>query len=231
MTKTKFDAIIVLINVLFVKVFQKFLMNGNFYDNAHSRSDQREALIALLERARGGDQDSFSSLRDMYAPLLESRVIKHTVPDMTVQDLEDMRQEALIVFCNAVYNFRYSEDGVEFGLYAKICIDNALASFIRSYLRRSRNNAVSIDRVSAPMGAGVSVDPLQALVEKENATELIRSIKNNLSEYENNVWWLYVSGLSVSEIARTLKVDDPKSVSNAIYRIRKKLRTQLTDRA
>ena len=54
--------------------------------------------------------------------------------------------------------------------------------------------------------------------------ELVKSIKKNLSDYENRVWWMYVSGLSVSEIARRIGVVEPKSVSNAVYRIRKKLR-------
>ena len=205
-------------------------MNGNIYGNVHSNNDQRVSTLSLIERARGGDQKAFSSLKEQYAPLLISRVSKHTLSDMTVQDVEDMRQEALIVFCNAVYNYRSSEDSVEFGLYAKICIDNGLASFVRSYLRRAQNKALSLDS-QAVSTTSDRKDPLQALVDKENAAELVRSIKKILSDYENSVWWLYVSGLSVSEIASKLGVDDVKSISNAIYRIRKKLRDRFPDKA
>ena len=204
-------------------------MNGNIYGNVHSNNDQRESTLSLIDRARGGDQEAFSTLKEQYSPLLISRVTKHTLADMTVQDVEDMRQEALIVFCNAVYNYRSSEDSVEFGLYAKICIDNGLASFVRSYLRRAQNKALSLD--GAHISAASGKDPLQALVDKENAAELVRSIKKILSDYENNVWWLYVSGLSVSEIAGKLGVDDVKSISNAIYRIRKKLRERFPNKA
>jgi DNA-directed RNA polymerase specialized sigma24 family protein len=69
-----------------------------------------------------------------------------------------------------------------------------------------------------------SPDPLQMIVAKEKTEELVRSIKNNLSDYENRVWWMYVSGMSPSEIAKEIGEVDAKSVSNAVYRIRKKLR-------
>lgn len=205
-------------------------MNGNIFGNVHSNNSKRESTLSLIERARCGDQIAFSELKDQYTPLLESSVTRHKSADMTVQDIEDMRQEALIVFCNAVYNYRSSEDAVEFGLYAKICVDNGLASFVRSYLRRVKNSALPLDGIGLSL-ADFPKDPLQAFVDKENTAELVHSIKKTLSDYENRVWWLYVSGLSVSEIAKSLNIDDPKSVSNAIYRIRKKLRAQFPDKA
>ena len=44
-----------------------------------------------------------------------------------------------------------------------------------------------------------------------------------LSELENRVWWQYVTGVPVADIARDLARDE-RSVHNAIYRIRRKLR-------
>ena len=135
----------------------------------------------------------------------------------------------LIIFCNAVCNYDYSEDGVEFGLYAKICIENGLVSFIRSYYRRKKKAVLPLEYAERAADGAV-YDPLQALVDKENTSELVRVIRKNLSDYENRVWWLYVSGMSASEISRELKVNDSKSVSNAIYRIRRKLRGFVSDR-
>ncbi len=182
-------------------------------------------LLLEIQKAQNGNQESFRILEDSYKPLIESCSYKRVLPDMTSQDIEDLRQEALVHFCNAVCSYGYSADGVEFGLYAKICIDNGLVSFIRSYLRRSNNKTVSLDSCEvADETAGRSSDFLQALVDRENMTEMVSIIKDSLSEYENRVWWLYVSGMSVADIAAAVGGVSAKSVSNAVYRIRKKLR-------
>ena len=181
-------------------------------------------LNLALESAKNGSNEAFSSLKDKYKPLLESQVLKHTVNDMMPQDIEDLREEAFVIFCNAVCNFDLGNDDVEFGLYAKVCIENGLTSFVRSYLRRRKKATVSLetaDKLAIPTLS----DPLQTIIDKQRTEELVRNIKKNLSDYENRVWWMYVSGMSVSEIANAIGSVEPKSVSNAIYRIRKKLRT------
>ena len=71
---------------------------------------------------------------------------------------------------------------------------------------------------------------LQKIVDEENAAELITLIRGKLSDYENRVWWMYVSGMSASEITESLGIHDARSVSNAIYRIRKKLKGMLHDK-
>ena len=48
-------------------------------------------------------------------------------------------------------------------------------------------------------------------------------IKNNLSDYEYRVWHNYMLGKTAREIG-DLVGSNEKSVTNAIYRIRKKLR-------
>lgn len=191
-------------------------------------NSEKNKVFELIEAAQNGVQEAFVELKTLYRPLLESQITKHKAPDMAMQDVEDMRQEALITFCNSVCSYRREPDGVEFGLYAKICIENGLASFMRSYNRRQ--NRATMPLSFAVERVGSVIDPLQALVDKENAADLVREIKNNLSDYENRVWWLYISGLSVSEIASQLGVSDAKSVSNAIYRIRKKLRSLISER-
>lgn len=182
----------------------------------------REETVALLLGARDGSQDALNALKRLYAPLIEASVSKHAVADMSKQDLVDLREEANVIFCNAVCNYDNTVEGVEFGLYAKICIENGLISYIRSYYRRKKNPVLSLDSVSPSFGDTANL--LQSIVDEENAADLVRLIRGQLSDYENRVWWLYVSGMSASTIASTLGDTDAKSVSNAIYRIRKKLK-------
>lgn len=198
-------------------------MNKNSQDSLFENAD---TLIELITHAREGSQDAFVELKRRYTPLIESQIAKHTLADMSAQDVEDLRGEATSIFGNAVCNYDCTAE-VEFGLYAKICIGNGLVSFVRSYLRRKKKTVIPLEL--AENSAAEGSDPLQSLVDKENAQELMRTIKKSLSDYENRVWWLYVSGMSASEIALAIGESDSRSVSNAIYRIRRKLRSKLSE--
>ena len=186
---------------------------------------EKEQINLLIKQAQNGNQDAFEELRNLYIPLLESQSAKHILPDMTSQDIEDLKQEALIVFCNSIRNYNFDFSEVEFGLYAKICIENGLVTYVRSFMRRRQSRHISLIDSEKRQ----SKDLLQTLIDKENRDELVRAIRNNLSEYENRVWWLYVSGMTVSEITEVIGNTDAKSVSNAIYRIRKKLRNNISE--
>ena len=211
----------VIINIILNEILER-KMSINQKESNDAALGENDELFSLIESAKSGDYEAFAKLRIKYTPLLEGRVIKFTSPDMMPQDIEDMRQEAFVIFCNAVCNFDPENGGVEFGLYAKICIENGLSSFVRSYFRRRSNAALPLESAE-DMPDVNSIDFLQAVIDREHTEELVRSIKGNLSDYENRVWWMYVSGMSVSEIAARIG-GEPKSVSNAIYRIRKKLR-------
>ena len=196
--------------------------------NRSNNSLNKETINELVVRAREGSQEALSELKTRYAPLIESQISKHSLTDMSRQDVVDLREEALIIFCSAVCNYNCSADGVEFGLYAKICIENGLVSYVRSYLRRKKRPILPLERTE--LFEGDSPNFLQNIVDEENVADLVRLIGGKLSDYENRVWWMYVSGMSVSDIASALKITDPKSVSNAIYRIRRKLKGLLIDR-
>ncbi len=194
----------------------------------HTEGPAGQDLRELIARAASGSQDAFEELKGRYKPLLESQIAKHSLYDMSAQDVEDLRQEALVSFCNAVCNYNCESEGVEFGLYAKICIENGLVSFVRSFVRRRKTAVLPLE--SAVKAQGEGSDLLQSLVDRENTAELVRRIRRSLSDYENRVWWMYVSGMSVSKIAEVIGDAEPKSVSNAVYRIRKKLQRFMEER-
>ncbi len=179
----------------------------------------------LILEAKCGSQSAFADLRERYSPLIDSCIFRFLSDGMTDQDKEDLAQEALIKFCSAVCSYDSEYENVEFGLYAKICIENGLVSFIRSHNRKNRIRPVSLEGEIAEdiIGEG---DILQSLVDRERTSILVRKIIRMLSDYENRVWWMYASGMSASEIAAAVGAD-AKSVSNAVYRIRKKLRDKL----
>lgn len=189
----------------------------------------KENVTELIRQAQGGVQSAFSALKDIYRPLIDASVYRFTSDSMTDQDKEDIFQEVLVHFCNSVCSYDCDSGGVEFGLYAKICIENGLISYMRLYNRQNRLRPVELegDGDAALFDTG-EVDVLQSIIDHERTALLIRRVNKRLSKLENKIWWLYVSGMNVSAIAKDVGVDN-KSVSNAIYRIRKKLKDALKE--
>ena len=178
----------------------------------------------LIVDFRAGDQQAFAELLDMYSPLIEATVAKYSGAYELSADIDDLRQEATVVFYNSVMTYELDQNEVEFGLYAKICITNALISQLRAQ-KKHKSERFS-DSLSDDFFVSDSEDPLGKILEQESVKALYAVIRKNLSDFEYRVWQLYMSGRSAGEIGALVGKDE-KSISNAIYRIRVKLRETL----
>ena len=190
---------------------------------ANHNSAQIEALLRLV---RKGDQQAFSDLLALYEPLVRAEVSRHT-SGLEAFDVDDFRQVALLALYRASLNFDLSQSEVEFGLFAKICIGNALSSFLRAWIRN--NNELSVPDEWLGEGDQGEGDPARRLMEEEAVQLLLARIRRVLSPFENRVWNLYMAGLSAKKIGRMLD-KEPHAIENAVYRIRRKLRSELGQR-
>ena len=184
--------------------------------------ENRAKLENLIRHVREGEQKAFGDLLAAYEPLIGAEVAKAV--GISPADGEDLRQVALLALYRAAMGYDLAQTEVEFGLYAKICIGNAISSQLR--LLRRRNAEVSLPSEYFVDGGE---DPASRVMEEEALALLHARIRNALSPYENRVWSLYTTGLRSGEIARLLQ-KEPHSVENAVYRIRQKLRRALGDR-
>lgn len=196
-------------------------------ENRNATESKRE-IVSLIQKAREGSLDALDFLKSKYHPLIESQVNRAYADYMSNQDREDLYEEAVSAFVNAVCNYNCEESQVEFGLYAKVCISNRLITFIRKYNSTGAHGVASLDELSQFISEDGQTDPLEQVIEDEKIRALVDTIQSNLSPYEARVWWLYTSGLSAKAIAEKVE-SDVRSVNNAIYRIRKKLRQLLSD--
>ncbi len=176
----------------------------------------------LILRAQAGSEVAHLELRARYRPLLEAQIARFGAAEMTRQERADMREEADRVFLSAISSYDTTQEAVDFGLYAKICLRNGLISEWRRMETRRRQATVPL--TDEP---DIHEDPAGKLVEEERFRHLCQTVRSYLSEFENRVWWQYVTGIPVAEIAVGLGCDE-RSVHNAIYRIRRKLRDKLT---
>ena len=178
--------------------------------------------LSLLSLAKSGGQTAFDTLLTQYSPLIEHRLqtVRSRRPDILPEDEKDLRQEAHLAFYRALLNYNIEQQDVSFGLYAKICIENALVSA----MRKMHPTAEQLDydtMVSLP--AGSEEDPSRRLREQQDYEALCHRIARVLSPFENAIWQRYIAGMTAPQIARQLGRDS-RSIHNAIYRIRHKLR-------
>lgn len=188
----------------------------------HTPRSPDPAVREWILAAQAGSREAYLALCAKYRPLLEASVARFDTAEMTAQERADMREEAERTFLGAITSYDTEQDAVDFGLYAKICLRNGLISEWRHLQTLRRVSAVTLTDEEA-----TTEDPAEQMEEDERFNRLCRTVRGYLSDFENRVWWQYVTGVSVADIARDLDCEE-RSVHNAIYRIRRKLRERLT---
>lgn len=182
---------------------------------------------SLIVKARASNQAAFEELLELYEPLFRSLVTRYCSNNVNAQDTEDLKQELTIAFYNSILSYDMEQNEVSFGLWAKICMNNALNTQLRALKKRNENPTVALMPQDVDFGVGgEEKSPENELVEKETVRELKTRIEAVLSPFENKVWRLYVVGCTTREIAQTLKKSE-KSIDNAIFRMRRKLAKSL----
>ena len=188
------------------------------------REKNSREIKDLILQVRNGDQEAFASLLKRYKPLIDSSVYRFSFDESFTLYCDDLIQEASVVFYNSILAYDLEQNEVEFGLFAKICIQNALVSQLRALKKRC---AEPLEKIPENLSfAQYSEDPSVKILEQERLKSLYAVIRKNLSDFEYTVWQLYISGRSAAEVAKLLNSNE-KSITNAIYRIRKKLRALL----
>lgn len=192
-------------------------------------------VLDLLDRIKREDETAFDELCGKYSSLIDAAVHRF-LPSFRKDGEngeygeEDLRQYAAVALYRAAMTYKPDEIGkgksVSFGLYAKICVNNALISVFRKKKSRKRKAGIRVNREDSrgtdqPAGNVSAHDPLEKLISAMDAGELVKKIEVVLSPYEKEIFMCYISGKSVSEIAERMNRDE-KSVSNALYRVKVK---------
>lgn len=150
-------------------------------------------------------------------------------------DSEDLIQEGMVGLIKAVREYD-SAKAASFRTFAEICIRSRLYSVLRAASRDKHlplNQSVSLDTPffdSNSFTSGTShlaqQNPEEFLIDREHTAALLAGVRKQLSEFEAKILGYYLEGLSCREIA-ALVGKPPKSVDNAVQRIRRKVARQL----
>ena len=160
----------------------------------------------------------------------EALVLRHTrLVRMCVRpfflaggDSEDLIQEGMLGLLAAIREFR-PDRGARFATYAQVCVRRRIISAVRSASGGKHaplNDYVSLEAPLLP-AEGESGDPEELFIRREAFHALEADILNSLTGLEKQVLARYLEGGSYAEIARSVG-RSPKSVDNAVQRIRRK---------
>ena len=200
---------------------------SNRIENLHLLADE-----GLCRLAASGDRLAEEVLVTRY-----NRVVRTCARPYFLAggDSEDLTQEGMVGLLHAIREYDAGKSA-SFRTFAETCIRNRLYSVLRAAARDKHqplNQSVSLDTPffdSNSYTSGTSHlaqrNPEEFLIDREHTAALLTGVRKQLSEFEAKILGYYLDGLSCREIAETVG-KPPKSVDNAVQRIRRKVAQQL----
>lgn len=157
-----------------------------------------------------------------------SRLVSRIVRQFFLQggDQDDLYQEGMIGLLKAIRSYDPARSD-NFEAYASLCIRRQIYDTVRRDVRLFRREEDVLRQIAPDPVLTGSPDPETQCLANETETEIKAALHGFLSAFEASVLDPYLAGYSVSEISRTLG-RSPKSVENAILRIRRKLARYLS---
>ena len=201
---------------------------------------QRElADLQLVMRARNGDQKALDELIRRYTGFVRLKASSYFLAG---GDSEDLIQEGLIGLYKAVRDF--SPELSSFRSFAELCVTRQIITAIKTATRFKHsplNSYVSFSHTPAGQESdgdctlgdalpGPSVDdPSVCVISTEELQSLLGCLSTALSGLESQVLTCYLEGRSYEEIGELLDCD-PKTVDNALQRVKRKVLAHLQSR-
>lgn len=182
----------------------------------------------LIARLRAGETAIEDYLMEKYKGLVRQ---KARAMFLIGGDTDDLIQEGMIGLFKAVRDFQPDKEAA-FATFARVCIDRQIYSAIQNSNRQKHqplNSYVSLNQEdeSSPIWDLSVENPEAIIIDQETTQDLRKRISDYLSPMENKVLDLYLKGKGYVEIAEFLG-KSPKSIDNALQRIRAKIREVLS---
>ena len=189
----------------------------------------------LVRMAQEGSETAEEILIEKYKGLVKNKAKTYYI---TGADSEDVVQEGMIGLFKAIRSFDVSKQ-TAFKTFADTCVNSQIISAIKKANRKRHkplNESVSLNKevddgsqdisVGDILQASMDNDP-EALLLLQEVVDYLKTYDSGLfSKFEREVWVEKLKGRNYMEIAEQLG-RSPKSVDNALQRIKKKIVTYL----
>lgn len=208
---------------------------GEQQKNAGVQEEEKELLV----RCQAGDSEATEEMLNRYKNMVRS---KATALYLVGADKEDLIQEGMIGLFKAIREYK-PERNDSFAAFAGLCITRQMYTAIKTSNTKKNqplNNYVSFDVYTfaeeAEQGGNSrntyeipgywQKSPEESVIDREHAIQVEEEVVSKLSKMERQVLSYYAAGMPYQEIAKVME-KEPKSIDNALQRIRKKLKSVL----
>jgi RNA polymerase sporulation-specific sigma factor len=195
----------------------------------------------LIRISRDGDTAATDFLMEKYKNLVRQ---KARTLYLIGGDNDDLIQEGMIGLYKAIRDYSESREA-SFCSFAKLCITRQLYNAIKASRRQKNSPLNTYVSLYSPVTMGAEgddnspllgetirhttfLDPEEILIDKENVDTIEYELGKRLSSFEQQVIDLYIDGNDYQRIAVQLD-KSPKSIDNALQRIRTKLLAIIKD--
>jgi RNA polymerase sporulation-specific sigma factor len=214
--------------------------DGDRQPRSYARMVQDLDEQRLVDRARRGDSKALDQLIKKYVGFVRMKSSSYFIAG---GDADDLLQEGLIGLYKAVRDYRRDKEA-SFRSFAELCITRQIITAIKTATRNKHvplNQYVSFSHT--PAGREVDVDctigdclpgsevddPASQIISTQELRSLVDHMTTRLSPLEALVLTGYLEGSSYEQIAERCECD-PKTVDNALQRVKRKVGEHLESR-
>ena len=200
--------------------------------------DEADVDDNMVFRAKAGDEKSLNHILKKYRNFVRSKAKPFFIVGA---DKEDILQEGMIGLFKAIRDYD-EEKTVSFRAFAELCVTRQIITAVKTATRQKHiplNSYISLNKPMSEEDPDKTLmdmmknshisDPEQLIISKEEMKLIEEKTKEMLSEFETRVLSLYLKGYSYNEISEKL-CKHPKSVDNALQRIKRKFEKYLEQR-
>jgi RNA polymerase sporulation-specific sigma factor len=196
--------------------------------------------LQLVLKARNGSQAALDALMRRYQGFVRLKASSYFLAG---GDADDLIQEGMIGLYKAVRDFR-SDKETSFRSFAELCITRQIITAIKTATRFKHaplNTYVSFSHTPAGQDLdadctlgdalpGPAVDdPATCVISSDELQSLLECLGSTLSPLESQVLTFYLEGRSYEAIGDLIGCD-PKTVDNALQRVKRKVLAHLHTR-
>lgn len=196
---------------------------------------------ALIKMYREGSSDKIDEIFERYKGRVRRKAKAMFIAG---GDEEDLIQEGMIGLYKAIRDFDDTREA-SFSTFASMCINRQMCTAVATANRKKYqplNESLSLDmpvlteeempddsqtHLIDVLKASTDQNPENLYLDKECVDNIHAAIERCLSAYEKQVLEMYMGGNDYTVIAEMLG-KSPKSVDNALQRIRTKIRNEVS---
>ncbi len=196
---------------------------------------------AIIAKIRNQDSNAVDYLLEKYKNTVRQ---KAKALFIIGGDRDDLIQEGMIGLYKAIRDYDSTKDA-SFSYFADLCISRQIYDAIKASNRKKNIPLNTYISLNSPVHNNFSenedvlpiidiiyqdnnTNPEELIIDKERTSMLEYELERRLSNLEKEVVKLFVVGMKYTEIAAVLN-KEPKSIDNALQRIRAKLNTLIKE--